>query len=100
MEHLVFLSRMGNEIASLEREYVIVTKLYAIARNFELPIPAEELALYQTLMPSFHHLKVRRISSNRVTVESGQVTIGSNRVTIGVNRVAFGNSRVTIESNR
>ena len=37
---------------------MIVTKLYSIARNFELPIPAEELALYQTLMPSFQHLKV------------------------------------------
>ena len=37
---------------------MVVTKLYSIARNFELPIPAEELALYQTLMPSFQHLKV------------------------------------------
>jgi len=58
VEHLIFLSRMTNEIASLEQEYNIVTRMYSIARNFEMIISAEELALYQTLMPSFQHLKV------------------------------------------
>ena len=58
VEHLIFLSRMTNEIASLEQEYNIVTRMYSIARNFEMTISAEELALYQTLMPSFQHLKV------------------------------------------
>ncbi|XP_032239531.2 dynein axonemal heavy chain 6 isoform X3 [Nematostella vectensis] len=57
VEHLVFLARMASDITSLEREYVIVTRLYSIARNFDLPIPPEELALYQMLMPSFQHLK-------------------------------------------
>ncbi|KAJ7369813.1 hypothetical protein OS493_036330 [Desmophyllum pertusum] len=57
VEHLIFLSRMANEIASLEQEYHIVTRMYSIARNFEMSISAEELALYQTLMPSFQHLK-------------------------------------------
>lgn len=58
VEHLIFLSRMGNEIASLEKEYNIVTRMYSIARNFEMSISSEELALYQMLMPSFQHLKV------------------------------------------
>lgn len=58
VEHLIFLSRMANEITSLEKEYNIVTRMYSIARNFEMPISDEELALYQTLMPSFQHLKV------------------------------------------
>lgn len=58
VEHLIFLSRMGNEIASLEKEYNIVTRMYSIARNFEMSISNEELALYQMLMPSFQHLKV------------------------------------------
>ena len=49
---------MGKEISALEREYNIVTRMYNIAKNFDVPISAEELALYQTLMPSFQHLKV------------------------------------------
>ncbi|PFX28824.1 Dynein heavy chain 1, axonemal [Stylophora pistillata] len=57
VEHLIFLSRMGNEISALEEEYNIVTRMYSIARNFDMTISAEELALYQTLMPSFQHLK-------------------------------------------
>jgi len=58
VDHLIFLSRMSSEINLLEREYTIVTRLYAIAKNFDMPIEAEELALSQTLMPSFMHLKV------------------------------------------
>ena len=58
VEHLIFLSRMGNEIGALEKEYKIVTRMYTIARNFEMSISDEELALYKTLMPSFQHLKV------------------------------------------
>lgn len=58
VEHLIFLSRMANEISALEHEYHIVTRMYSIARNFEMTISAEELALYQMLMPSFQHLKV------------------------------------------
>lgn len=53
---------MSSEIASLEREYVIVTRLYSIARNYDIPIEAEENALYKTLMPSFQHLKVRYLT--------------------------------------
>ena len=59
VEHLIFLSRMSHEINSLEHEYKIVTRLYTIARNFDMNISDEELALYRTLMPSFQHLKVR-----------------------------------------
>ena len=53
VEHLVFLHRMGNEISALEREYNIVTRMYSIARNFDVPITAEELALYQTPYAKF-----------------------------------------------
>ncbi|XP_063958044.1 dynein axonemal heavy chain 6-like isoform X2 [Lytechinus pictus] len=57
VEHLSFLSRMGSELPSLEKEYFVVTRLFTIAKDFDVPIEPEELALYQTLMPSFQHLK-------------------------------------------
>lgn len=49
---------MSTELNVLEREYTIVTRLYSIAKNFDMKIEAEEFALSQTLMPSFMHLKV------------------------------------------
>ena len=63
VEHLSFLGKMSSEMPALEREYAIVTKLYTIAKDYEqLNIHPEELALYQTLAPSFQHLKVDAIS--------------------------------------
>ena len=59
VEHLSFLGKMTSEMAALDKEFGIVTRFYTIARDNEVPIPAEELALYQTLTPSFQHLKVR-----------------------------------------
>eukprot|EP00058_Branchiostoma_floridae_P021106 XP_002606596.1 hypothetical protein BRAFLDRAFT_72653 [Branchiostoma floridae] len=57
VEHLTFLGRMVSELPILEREFTVVTRLFVIAKNFEVPVPPEELALYQTLAPSFQHLK-------------------------------------------
>ena len=58
VEHLAFLSHTASELPKLDQEYAVVTRLFTIARNFNMPIQPEELALYQTLMPSFTHLKV------------------------------------------
>ncbi len=58
VEHLGFLGRIGMELPALEREYTVVTRLFTIAKDFNMTIQPEELALYQTLMPSFQHLKV------------------------------------------
>ena len=63
VEHLSFLGKMSQEMPALEKEYNIVTKLYTIARDFEVSIEPEELALYQTLSPSFQHLKVSIVQS-------------------------------------
>ncbi|XP_038073413.1 dynein heavy chain 6, axonemal-like isoform X3 [Patiria miniata] len=57
VEHLAFLSQTASELSKLDEEYNVVTRLFTIARNFNMPIQPEELALYQTLMPSFTHLK-------------------------------------------
>ena len=63
VEHLSFLGKMTSEMAALEKEYAIVTKLYTIARDFEVKMPPEELALYQTLAPGFQHLKVNTLQT-------------------------------------
>ena len=57
---------MISEMPALEREYAVVIKLYTIAKDFEVPIEPEELALYQTLSPSFQHLKVLLVWSSKL----------------------------------
>ena len=64
VEHLSFLGKMSSEMPALEKEYNIVIKLYTIAKDFEVAIEPEEHALYQTLSPSFQHLKVSTITCN------------------------------------
>ncbi|XP_029448950.1 dynein heavy chain 14, axonemal isoform X2 [Rhinatrema bivittatum] len=57
VDHLTFLGQMSSEMPSLEREYNIIIQLYCVARDYNICIPLEELALYHTLAPLFQHLK-------------------------------------------
>ena len=58
VEHLSYLSRMVADMPALEREIMVVTRLYTIAKEIDVPVEPEDFALYQTLAPSFQHLKV------------------------------------------
>lgn len=49
---------MTSEITALDKEFLIVNKLFTIAKDFSVKIEPEDLALYQTLGPSFQGLKV------------------------------------------
>nr|KAI8735296.1 dynein heavy chain 6; axonemal-like [Biomphalaria glabrata] len=57
VEHLSFLGRMSTELPALDKEYDVVNKLFTVAKSYKVTIKAEEMALYQTLSPSFQHLK-------------------------------------------
>lgn len=59
VDHLSFLGRMSTELPALEKEYNVVHKMFTIARDFNVYVHPEDLALYKTLAPSFQHLKVR-----------------------------------------
>lgn len=56
-----FLSKMTSEITALDKEFLIVTKLFTITKDFSVKIEPEDLALYQTLGPSFQGLKVSKL---------------------------------------
>lgn len=55
-----FLGRMSLELPALEKELDVVNKLFAIASDYNIHFHPEQMALYQTLSPSFQHLKVLR----------------------------------------
>eukprot|EP00063_Salmo_salar_P092130 XP_014066965.1 PREDICTED: dynein heavy chain 14, axonemal isoform X3 [Salmo salar] len=57
VEHLTFLSRISVQIPTLERQYQFLIQLYSMAKEYQITISPEELALYQHLVPSFQHLK-------------------------------------------
>jgi hypothetical protein len=58
VEHLIYLAKLSAEVPVMETEYTMITKLYTIAKDFDVYVPPEDLALYQILPPSFQHLKV------------------------------------------
>ncbi|CAH2255707.1 dynein heavy chain 14, axonemal [Pelobates cultripes] len=55
--HLTFLGQISSEVPSLEKKYTTVIQLYAVAKDYNVPISSEELALFQSLTPSFQQLK-------------------------------------------
>ena len=57
VEHLAILSRINNELPALEKEFVIVTRLFTIANDFSLSIDPEQYAFFKSLGSTFHHLK-------------------------------------------
>lgn len=58
VEHLAVLTRINNELFSLEKEFSTVTRLFAIAFDFNLKIDPEQYAFFKSLGSTFNHLKV------------------------------------------
>lgn len=58
VEHLATLTRINNELPLLENEFLIVTRLFNIAHEFNLDIDPEQYAFFKSLGSTFHHLKV------------------------------------------
>ena len=58
VEHLAVLTRITNELFSLEKEFTIVTRLFAIAYDYNLNIDPEQYAFFKSLGSTFNHLKV------------------------------------------
>ena len=57
VDYLSFMSKLIVDLPGMEKEFGPIDKMYAVADEFDVPLPAEELALYRTLLPSFSHLK-------------------------------------------
>ena len=58
IEHLAILTRINNDLPNLENEFHVVTRLFAIAQEFNLLIDPEQYAFFKSLGSIFHHLKV------------------------------------------
>lgn len=57
VEHLAILNRINNELPALEKEFVVVSRLFTIANDFNLSIDPEQYAFFKSLGSTFHHLK-------------------------------------------
>ena len=69
MERLNLQARVARELPQLEQEFLKVNRLYSLAVSFDVHVDPEEMALYQTLMPSFHSLKVGTSMEGKNVVE-------------------------------
>jgi len=61
VQYLIYLGKLSSDLPVMETEYNLITKLYAVANDFNVFVPPEDLALYQILPPNFQHLKVKFI---------------------------------------
>lgn len=61
VEHLAILTRINNELLSLEKEFNIVTRLFAIAYDYNLNMDPEQYAFFKSLGSTFNHLKATNI---------------------------------------
>ncbi|KAL5256854.1 hypothetical protein ACHWQZ_G011949 [Mnemiopsis leidyi] len=57
VQYLSFMTKLLVDLPAMEKEFGLIAKMYAVADEFDVPLPPEELALYRTLLPSFSHLK-------------------------------------------
>lgn len=57
VEHLAILTRINNDLPNLEHEFTTITRLFAIASEFNLFIDPEQYAFFKSLGSIFHHLK-------------------------------------------
>ncbi|XP_063079957.1 dynein axonemal heavy chain 6-like [Engraulis encrasicolus] len=57
VDHLNFLSEISVKLPGLERQYHFLVQLYSIVKQFNIIIPAENLALFRHLIYSFANLK-------------------------------------------
>lgn len=58
VEHLSVLSKINNELPNLEKEFLIVNRLFSVASEFNLNISPENYAFFKSLGSTFQHLKV------------------------------------------
>ena len=66
----------------MEKEFGLIAKMYAVADEFDVPLPPEELALYRTLLPSFSHLKVSPIFQHPCCLLSSLLYLNFRKYTL------------------
>ncbi|OON20089.1 dynein heavy chain, region 2 [Opisthorchis viverrini] len=57
VKHLEFLVHMQTRIEPIEKEADVVKEIYDMIESFSVPVPPEDYAVYQTLLPSIERAK-------------------------------------------
>lgn len=57
IEHLLFLSEISSELPKLKEQYQNLNQLYFIAKDYDIFLPLQQLALYQTVVRTLQHLQ-------------------------------------------
>ena len=58
VEYLGTVEKVSAEIPTDEAEINLISKLYNVAHEFNVPVSDEDMALYKILFPQLRHLKV------------------------------------------
>lgn len=59
VQHIATLNKVNNDLTNLETEFDTITKMFHTIRDFSMNIAPEAYALFRSLAPIYHQLKVR-----------------------------------------
>ncbi|XP_062066750.1 dynein axonemal heavy chain 14-like [Lepus europaeus] len=57
VEHFVFLDTISSKISMLEKEYLTISQLYSVVRNYQIHISEQQIAMFEVLFFKFSQLK-------------------------------------------
>ncbi|XP_018654464.1 LOW QUALITY PROTEIN: hypothetical protein Smp_130810 [Schistosoma mansoni] len=57
VNYFIFLNQIQNRIEPIEKEAEVIKELYEMVESFIIPVPPEDYAIYQTLIPSIDRAK-------------------------------------------
>jgi len=59
VQHLATLNKVNSDLGNLENEFNVISKMFHIIRDFSMKIDPEAYALFRSLSPIYHQLRVR-----------------------------------------
>ena len=58
MQHLATLNKVNSDLGNIENEFQTITKMFHIIKDFSMEIAPEAYALFRSLAPIYHQLRV------------------------------------------
>jgi dynein heavy chain len=58
VQHLSTLNKVNSDLGNIENEFQTISKMFHIIKDFSMNIAPEAYALFRSLSPIYHQLKV------------------------------------------
>jgi dynein heavy chain len=59
VQHLSTLNKVNSDLGNIEIEFQVISKMFHIIKDFSMTIAPEAYALFRSLAPIYHQLRVK-----------------------------------------